>query len=155
LRLASTPLLRACELRACVCHASQVLPKPHLAAMFSMAYYTPGVLELLESLVNPAKYGTKYSESRASKQKKMPAVPLLKRACFAVCVRACVRALRTMALRLLRYDQASRAWYFEAPSRLLGRPYAELALEILASGAVPLGLFRAGVGEASGRNALP
>lgn len=42
------------------CHyrfaAGQVLPKPHIAAMFSMAYYTPGVLEMLESLVNPGKY---------------------------------------------------------------------------------------------------
>ena len=33
-----------------------VLPKPYLAAMFSMAFYAPGVLELVEGLANPGKY---------------------------------------------------------------------------------------------------
>jgi len=35
--------------------AGQVVPKPCIAAMFSMEYYTPGVLEILESLVYPSK----------------------------------------------------------------------------------------------------
>ena len=41
------------------CHyrfaAGRVLPKPELCAIFSMAFYTPGVLELLEALINPSK----------------------------------------------------------------------------------------------------
>ena len=41
------------------CHyrfaAGRILPKPFVAAVFSKAYYTPGVLELVEALVNPAK----------------------------------------------------------------------------------------------------
>ena len=41
------------------CHyrfaGGRVLPKPALASLFSMAFYTPGVLELLEALINPAK----------------------------------------------------------------------------------------------------
>mmetsp|Transcript_7239 Transcript_7239/g.8618 ORF Transcript_7239/g.8618 Transcript_7239/m.8618 type:complete len:1441 (+) Transcript_7239:158-4480(+) len=41
------------------CHyrfaAGRVLPKPAIAALFSMAYYTPGILELIEALVNPTK----------------------------------------------------------------------------------------------------
>jgi len=41
------------------CHyrfaAGRVLPKPDLCAIFSMAFYTPGVLELLEALINPSK----------------------------------------------------------------------------------------------------
>jgi len=36
--------------------AGHVLPKPCISAVYSMAYYTPGVLELLEALINPAKY---------------------------------------------------------------------------------------------------
>jgi hypothetical protein len=36
--------------------AGHMLPKPFISAMFSMAYYTPGVLELLEGLMNPHKY---------------------------------------------------------------------------------------------------
>mmetsp|Transcript_17803 Transcript_17803/g.35176 ORF Transcript_17803/g.35176 Transcript_17803/m.35176 type:complete len:340 (+) Transcript_17803:1497-2516(+) len=36
--------------------AGHVLPKPCISAVYSMAYYTPGVLELLEALANPAKY---------------------------------------------------------------------------------------------------
>jgi len=41
------------------CHyrfaAGRILPKPYIAAMFSMAYYTPGILELVEAVINPAK----------------------------------------------------------------------------------------------------
>jgi len=36
--------------------AGHILPKPCISAVYSMAYYTPGVLELLEALANPAKY---------------------------------------------------------------------------------------------------
>mmetsp|Transcript_54266 Transcript_54266/g.107740 ORF Transcript_54266/g.107740 Transcript_54266/m.107740 type:complete len:463 (+) Transcript_54266:92-1480(+) len=36
--------------------AGHVLPKPCISAVYSMAYYTPGVLELLDALANPAKY---------------------------------------------------------------------------------------------------
>mmetsp|Transcript_1266 Transcript_1266/g.1618 ORF Transcript_1266/g.1618 Transcript_1266/m.1618 type:complete len:1377 (+) Transcript_1266:55-4185(+) len=36
--------------------AGQVIPKPFIAALYSMAYYTPGVLEIMESLINPHQY---------------------------------------------------------------------------------------------------
>jgi hypothetical protein len=56
-RHASDDAVADLEARAhCRYAAGNVLPKPYLAAMFSMAYYTPGVLELVEALVNPAKY---------------------------------------------------------------------------------------------------
>ena len=41
------------------CHyryaAGRVLPKPLIAGLYSMAYYTPGVLELIEALIDPSK----------------------------------------------------------------------------------------------------
>lgn len=39
--------------------AGRVLPKPTIAALYSMAYYTPAVLELLEAMINPNKYDGK------------------------------------------------------------------------------------------------
>mmetsp|Transcript_1268 Transcript_1268/g.1624 ORF Transcript_1268/g.1624 Transcript_1268/m.1624 type:complete len:672 (+) Transcript_1268:335-2350(+) len=36
--------------------AGRVIPKPFIAALYSMAYYTPGVLEIMESLINPHQY---------------------------------------------------------------------------------------------------
>mmetsp|Transcript_22587 Transcript_22587/g.52364 ORF Transcript_22587/g.52364 Transcript_22587/m.52364 type:complete len:1354 (+) Transcript_22587:312-4373(+) len=35
--------------------AGRVLPMPYIAALYTQAYYTPGVLEMLEALVNPGK----------------------------------------------------------------------------------------------------
>ena len=41
------------------CHyrfaSGRVLPKPFIAGLYSMAYYTPGVLELFEALIDPSK----------------------------------------------------------------------------------------------------
>jgi hypothetical protein len=41
------------------CHyryaSGRVLPKPLIAGVYSMAYYTPGVLELFEALIDPSK----------------------------------------------------------------------------------------------------
>mmetsp|Transcript_64790 Transcript_64790/g.130298 ORF Transcript_64790/g.130298 Transcript_64790/m.130298 type:complete len:1130 (+) Transcript_64790:166-3555(+) len=36
--------------------AGRVLPKPMISSLFSMAYYTPGVLELLEAFISPVKW---------------------------------------------------------------------------------------------------
>ena len=44
--------------------AGRVIPKPCVAAMFSMAYYTPGILELLEALMNPSKYDQVCSKNK-------------------------------------------------------------------------------------------
>ena len=35
--------------------AGRCLPMPYIAALYTQAYYTPGVLEMLEALVNPGK----------------------------------------------------------------------------------------------------
>ena len=44
--------------------AGRVIPKPCVAAMFSMAYYTPGILELLEARMNPSKYDQVCSKNK-------------------------------------------------------------------------------------------
>ena len=80
----------------------RVVPKPSVAAMFSMAFHSPGALELFEALIHPAKYN----------QRCMP-------------------------------------WMLPVPPRLVGSSYRTLALELLAAGAVPMGLLRA-AGSASG-----
>jgi hypothetical protein len=79
--------------------AGRALPKPFIAAMYSMAYFTPGVLELIEALVNPRKY-----------------------------------------------DQTSMPWLFRVPSQFAGCAYRNLAADLMASGALPLGLLRSGGG---------
>ena len=80
--------------------AGRVLPKPTIAGLYSMAYYTPGVLELFEAMINPVKY-----------------------------------------------DQVAVPWSLAVPKRLVGEPYSALAMEILESGAIPMGLLRAGGGD--------
>lgn len=44
-------------------------------------------------------------------------------------------------------------WTLPCPTSLVGEPYSELALELLESGAVPMGLLRAGGGDSG--NPLP
>jgi len=36
--------------------AGYTIPKPFVASLYSMAYYTPGFLELIEALLNPSEY---------------------------------------------------------------------------------------------------
>jgi hypothetical protein len=83
------------------CHyryaSGRVLPKPLIAGVYSMAYYTPGVLELFEALIDPSKT-----------------------------------------------DQEARPWPLPVEEQFYGKPYSELALHMLESGAVPLGLLRTG-----------
>ena len=76
-----------------------------------MAYFTPGILELIESLVHPSKY-----------------------------------------------QQDSVAWSLPvhgAKGRsFVGMPYWQLAAELLAEGALPLGVYRRG-GDTRSGNPLP
>jgi len=39
--------------------AGYTIPKPFVASLYSMAYYTPGFLELIEALLNPSEYDQK------------------------------------------------------------------------------------------------
>jgi len=56
-----TPADKSYGNRELRCHyryaAGRVLPKPFLAGCYSAAYYTPGVLEVLEAIVVPSKTG--------------------------------------------------------------------------------------------------
>jgi len=40
----------------CLFAAGSTIPKAFIASLFSMAYYTPGFLELIEALLNPGRY---------------------------------------------------------------------------------------------------
>jgi hypothetical protein len=83
------------------CHyryaAGRILPKPLIAGVYSMAYYTPGVLELFEALIDPSKT-----------------------------------------------DQVAKPWPLPVAEKFIGQPYPVLAENLLAGGAVPLGVLRAG-----------
>jgi len=83
------------------CHyryaAGRILPKPLIAGVYSMAYYTPGVLELFEALIDPSKT-----------------------------------------------DQEAKPWPIPVDQKFIGQSYSKFSTAMLESGAVPLGVLRAG-----------
>ena len=105
--------------------AGQVLPKPCIAGIFSMAYYTPGVLELLDGLMNPDKYD-QIVHARCIQ------VP----ACY---FRDSGSSRAPQQRPPSGYDSVEED---ERHENMPSIPYFDVAVTVLRSGAIPLGIFR-------------
>ena len=97
--------------------AGRVIPKSFIAAIFAMGYYTPGSIDFSKLVLN-----------LKAKLKKWAGVMEL--------FEALVNPSKT--------EQHSRAHPMPVPAQYIGKPFTECAQFLLETGAIPIGVLRAG-----------